>query len=70
MESKFTVKEKKRFLLRKHMKDHAFEYVLGIIGPTALIGFLLYLCKAEEILLGICGTLLFYIGRAVYQIYH
>ena len=28
MESNFSVEEKRKFMLKKHIKDHLFEYIL------------------------------------------
>ena len=52
MESKFTVEEKRKWLLKKHIKDHAFEYVLDIVLTMLYTYILLKWCKAEDVILG------------------
>lgn len=70
MENNFTVEEKKSYMFKKHLKDHALEYVLDIVGPTVLVVFILYLCKAEEYLIGILFTVFFATIKTVYRIIH
>ena len=53
MSSKFSEKEKQQYLLKKHVKDHIFEYVLDFVGPIILVIILLNLCKADNLILGI-----------------
>ena len=43
MSSKFSEKEKQQYLLKKHVKDHIFEYVLDFVGPIILVIILLKL---------------------------
>lgn len=70
MSSKFSEKEKQQYLLKKHVKDHIFEYVLDFVGPIILVIILLKLCKAENLMLGIVLTAAFEAGKIVYEIYH
>lgn len=66
----FTVKERRGFMLKKHLKDHAFEYALDIIMPIIFTLILLYICKAEEILYGIVFSIAYSLGKVIYNIYH
>lgn len=68
--SKFSKDEKKKYMFRKHIREHLFEYVLDIIGPMILTWLLLYLCKAEEIFIGIIVSFFYSLGKVVYSIYH
>lgn len=70
MESKFTEKEKKNFMLNKHIKNHWFEYLLDIIGPLVLTVILLYICNAEKIFLGIIISIVYSIIKIIYNLYH
>lgn len=68
MDSKFSSKEKKNFLFKKHLKDHLFEYILDFIGPMLLTFIILNLCKAEEILYGIILSFFYSLGKTIYNI--
>ncbi len=70
MESKFTTEEKRNWLLKKHIKNHLFEYVLDLIGPVICAVILLYVCGAEDILLGAVLAFFFALGRVIYDIVH
>ncbi len=70
MSSRFTTEEKRRWLLKKHIKNHLFEYALDLIGPVVIAVLLLYICKAEDILLGAVLAFFFALGRVVYDIVH
>ncbi len=70
MDSQFTVTEKRKWLLKKHMKDHAFEYILDIVITMAFAFLLLKLCKAEDILLGMLLSFAWASGRIVQQIHY
>ncbi len=68
MESQFTVQEKRRWLLKKHIKDHAFEYILDIILTMLFAYLLLKWCKAEDIMLGMVLSFAWGFGRVLQQI--
>ncbi|MCD7917510.1 MAG: hypothetical protein LUF84_03480 [Clostridiales bacterium] len=70
MNQSFTTEEKRRFRLKKHLKDHLFEYVLDILGPMAFAAVLLYLCEAERFAYGILLGLAWGVGRVAYRLYH
>ncbi len=70
MDSKFTDKEKRSFLFKKHIKNHWFEYLLDIIGPLILTAVLLYICKAENFIYGIIASLAYSIIKITYNLYH
>lgn len=70
MSNSFSKEEKRKYLFKKHMKDHLFEYVLDFIGPILLTILLLYLCKAEEFVYGIIVSIAYSTGKTIYNIYH
>ena len=69
MES-FSKEEKKRYKLKKHIKNHLFEYVLDFIGPILLTYIVLYICKAENFVYGIALSFFYSLGKIAYHIYH
>lgn len=68
--SHFTVEERKRYLIKKHIKDHLFEYILDFIGPMILTWMILRLCKAQEIGYGMLLSFVYSLGRVLYNIYY
>lgn len=70
MESKFTDEEKRKFIFKKHIKNHWFEYLFDIIGPLILTLILLKICKAESIAVGIIVSLVYSCGKTAYNLYH
>lgn len=70
MENKFTAKEKRKFLFKKHIKNHLFEYLIDIIGPPILAALLLYICKAENYAIGIGIALVYALIKVIYNLYH
>lgn len=68
MGSAFTEAEKRKFMQKKHLKDHLFEYILDFIGPILFTMLLLYFCKAEEPLFGIILSVAYSTGKTVYNI--
>lgn len=70
MKSSFSKQEKKKFILKKHIKDHLFEYILDILGPMLLTLLILYLCKAEDYIYGILVSLAYSLGRVLYSIHY
>lgn len=70
MESSFSKEEKRKYMFKKHIKNHLFEYVLDFIGPILLTLFILYLCKAEEIVYGIILSIAYSFGKLLYNLHH
>lgn len=68
MESKFTVEEKKKYMLKKHIKDHLFEYILDFICPIILALLLLYIGKAQEYISGLVFTIAYSSGRIFFNL--
>ncbi len=70
MENKFTLEERRRSLLKRHIKEHLFEYVLDVVGTVVCAVILLKICKAEEIFFGGVLAFVYALGKVVYQIVH
>lgn len=70
MESKFSKEEKRKYMLKKHIKNHLFEYILDFIGPILLTAFILYLCKAEDYIYGIILSVAYSFGTLIYNLYN
>lgn len=70
MKSHFSNEEKRKYLFKKHIKDHLFEYVLDFIGPILLTAFILYLCKAENYIYGIILSFAYSFGSLIYNLYY
>ncbi len=70
MNSNFTTTEKRRWALKKHLKDHAFEYTIDIIGTMLIAYILMKISKAENIAIGIAAAFAFALGRVCQQIHH
>ena len=68
--SKFSMEEKRKFMFKKHIKNHLFEYILDFIVPLLFTILLLYLCKAEKMIYGIILSLAYSCGKLVYNLYH
>ncbi len=68
--AKFNQKEKKNYMFKKHIQNHLFEYILDFFGPIVLTVILLYLCKAEEIWIGIIFSVFYSLGRLCYNLIH
>lgn len=70
MESNFSKEEKRKYMLKKHIKNHLFEYILDFIGPILLTVIILYLCKAENYIYGIALAVAYSLGSIGYSLYH
>ena len=70
MRNNFNIEEKRKFMFKKHLNNHLFEYILDIIGPLILTIIILYLCKAERFIYGIICSLVYSLGKTFYNIYH
>ena len=68
MNNGFTYEEKRKFMLKKHIREHLFEYILDIIGPMVLTVVLLRLCHAENYLYGIILSAAYSVGRIAYSL--
>lgn len=70
MNGNFSKEEKRKFMLKKHIKDHLFEYILDIIGPMLLTILVLHLCKAQDYIYGIILSFAYSLGKVLYNIHY
>lgn len=70
MRSDFSKEEKRKYMFKKHIKNHLFELILDFIGPIFLTAIILYLCKAEEYIYGIVLSIAYSAGKLIYNLYH
>ena len=66
----FTVKERKRFRLRKHIKEKAFEYLLKLAGSILLTEAVVYLCGGRDFLRAALLAAGYTVGGVLYDIHH
>lgn len=70
MDSSFNKEERRKYMFRKHIRNHLFEYILDFIGPVVLTAFVLYMCNAEKYIYGIVLAIAYSAGKTVYNLYH
>ena len=51
--SGFTPAEKRRFLMRKYIKEHIFDFVLGLVCSCLYVALIVFLCGGTRYLLGV-----------------
>ena len=64
----FSEEEKKKYLMKKHIKNHLFEYVLDIIAPILCTIVILYFCEERNYLYGIIISFFYSLGRTIYRL--
>lgn len=70
MNNSFSKEEKRRYMFKKHIKNHLFEYILDIVGPLLLTMILLYLCKAENYMYGVALSIAYSFGKIIYNLHY
>ncbi len=68
--SNFTDEEKRKYKLKYHIKSHLFEYILDIVGPVLLTILILYLCKAENYIIGIIVAFIYSVIKVILNIHN
>ncbi|MBO5413017.1 MAG: hypothetical protein J6A29_01700 [Clostridia bacterium] len=68
MENNFNVEEKRKYMFKKHIKNHLFEYILDFMGPILFAILILYLGKAQEYIYGIACSIVYSLGRLTYNL--
>lgn len=68
MDTGFTQEEKTTFLLKKHIKDNFFNYLIDMIVNLVFVIILLYLCEAQRFAFGILLSIAYSIGCIVSSI--
>lgn len=67
-ESGFTQKEKRRFHLKKYIKEHLFDFFLELICNCLLVVLVLYLCEGRKYVLGVILAAIYTAGKALAQL--
>jgi len=70
MENNFSVEEKRKYMWKKHIKNHLFEYILDFIGPILLTILILYLVNAHGYIYGIFSSIAYSLGKLIYDLKH
>lgn len=70
MNSKFSKEEKKKYMFKKYIKDHLFEYIVDIVIAVIFTLILLYACRAENYIFGIILTIIYSMGKITYDLIH
>lgn len=70
MGSNFSIEEKRKYMFKKHIKNHLFEYILDFIAPILLAILILYLGKAQEYMYGIACSIMYSLGKLTYNLKH
>lgn len=65
---KFTEKEKKSFLLKKHIKNHMFEYIVETIINVAFADLIVYISGGSEYLLVSLLAVVYSIFKILYNL--
>ena len=68
MESNFNVEEKRKYMFKKHIRNHLLEYILDFTSPILLAVLILYLGKAQGYTYGIACSIVYSLGRLIYNL--
>ena len=66
--SAFTDKEKQEYLIKKHLKEKAFEYIADMVITILVITVVLVLCKAENLVYGIILAAVYSLGKTAFSL--
>ena len=66
--SAFTNKEKRRFHMKKYIKEHLFNFCVGIAGRILLILAVVYLCGGTDYVRGAILAATYSIGGGIYSL--
>lgn len=64
----FTPAEKRRFLMRKYIREHIFDFVLGLVCNCLYVVLIVFLCGGTRYLLGVLLAVVGTIIRAAYSL--
>ncbi len=64
----FTDKEKKRFRMKKYLKEHIFDFVLELCINVAFTLLIVYICEGEKYWLGAILAVLYSIVKIFAEI--
>lgn len=57
--SAFSKDEKRRYMLKTHIRNHLFEYIADVVTQLLFVILLLYICHAENFVCGIIFSIIF-----------
>lgn len=66
--SGFTTEEKRKFRMKKYIKEHLFNFMIGLVGNILLVLVVLYLCGGTKYALGILLTVAYSLGKDAYSL--
>ena len=66
--SGFTAKEKRQFHMKKYIKEHLFNFCIGMLGNILLVLIVLYLCGGTRYLLGVLLAVVYSLGKGAYSL--
>lgn len=64
----FTQKEKRRYHMKKYIREHLFDFFLKLICNCLAVWLILYLCEGKRFALGIGLAALYTVVKAVYRL--
>ena len=67
-ENTFTVDEKKKIMMKRHIKNHLLDYVLQCAVNIVFTVLLIYLCDGTKYILGIILALAYSLGGIAFSI--
>lgn len=66
--SSFTNQEKRQFHMKKYIKDHSVNFIIGMLGNILLVLIVLYLCGGTKYLLGVLLAVVYSLGKGAYSL--
>lgn len=66
--SSFTNQEKRQFRMKKYIKEHLFNFCIGMLGNILLVLIVLYLCGGTKYLLGVLLAAAYSLGKGLYSL--
>ena len=66
--SGFTAKEKRRFHLKKYIREHLFNFCVGMVGRILLTLAVVYLCGGTNYVRGAILAVAYSIGGGLYSL--
>lgn len=65
MANKFNEKEKKKFMYKKYLKEHAFEFILDMFLSIVFVVLILFLCEGKRYDLGVILAIAYSLGKSL-----
>lgn len=67
--SSFTAKEKKRFRLKKYLKEHAFDFGFQFAVNVAFVSLVIYFCGGTRYDIGFALAVVYSIVKILYEVH-